>query len=217
MPIVSALFMSIMMFIAYTGSQQVDWRLRSIEGPRTSFQPIRSYEPPARKSIIVDNDGQAHPTAAPSHATKRDRSRTIYRSRAPITAPNLNIVQDDFKLAEPKIAPQEIVPQAAPPALITTESSLIVPSAVPEPTLIDPDDSFVTDADRLITNRIRQAILDDNALYIVSMHVRVSTTQGIATLIGEVSTLREKNIIESKAVSVAGSRNVKNELSVLVG
>lgn len=248
MPLVSALFMSIMLFVAFTGSQQMDWNLRHVEtsAPRTQ---VRTYIPPARKSVIVSSDGQAQPIAAPTHSTRRDRSRIVYRSAAEKTpAPSLNVIQDDFDVAP---APRTAVAQAPAPRIARTETSLIysqpvaptpvgvmsAPMRVSAPAqpmvelapmtitgtlvretgLIDNDDSYLTEDDRVITNRIRQAILDDNALYIVSMHVGVKTVNGIATLQGEVSTRKEKEIIGAKAARVAGTGNVSNELSVLVG
>jgi hypothetical protein len=211
--------MSVMLFVAFTGSQQVDWRLRHIDGPKPFTHAIRVYEPPARKSVIVGTDGQAHPIAAPTHATKRDRSRTIYRSVAPAPVPHLDVIRDDFQLAKPLAVMPKTEPEPE-PAPVRTEASLIAPAPVailaPKQALIDADDSYRTAEDLLITNRVRKAIVSDNALYVVSMHVRVNTDAGIVTLIGEVSTQREKNVFEEKALSVAGAGNVKNELSVLV-
>jgi hypothetical protein len=222
MPLVSALFMSIMLLVAYTGSHQMDWGLRHVEGPR-SFTQVRFYEPPARKSVVVDPYGQVQPTAAPTHPTKRDRSRMLYRSASPAPAPRLDVIRDDFKIAETggTIARTEssLIVSATP---VTSPVIPVVPTAVvaapaAESALLDGDDEYVTEADLVLTNRIRRAVLSDDSLYVVSMHLSVSTADGVATLIGEVSTQREKNIIGTKAAAVVGPANVRNELSVLVG
>jgi hypothetical protein len=238
MPLVTALVMSVMLFVAYAGSNQLDWNLRHMDKP-LSGRTI-SYIAPERKAMIVDNDGLAHQSADLTHPVKRDRSRVVYKN-ASAAAPELNIVRDDFRTAapEPQQAPQPppvrtvplrmepvrnepirpVMPPPPPASLPVASSSPVVLTGtlVEDSGLVDNDDRYVTEQDRDLTNRVRQEILKDNSLYIVSMHVRVSTSHGVVTLTGEVSTHREKDVIGQLAVGQAGAGNVRNELSVLVG
>lgn len=65
-----------------------------------------------------------------------------------------------------------------------------------------------------ITKQIRYAITSDKKLSSSAHNVKVITEQGHVTLRGPVRSESEKQQIEAKAVAVAGSGNVKNEISV---
>jgi osmotically-inducible protein OsmY len=65
-----------------------------------------------------------------------------------------------------------------------------------------------------ITKQIRHAITSDKKLSTSAHNVKVITEQGHVTLRGPVRSESEKQQIEAKAVAVAGSGNVKNEISV---
>ncbi len=65
-----------------------------------------------------------------------------------------------------------------------------------------------------ITKQIRHAITSDKKLSSSAHNVKVITEQGHVTLRGPVRSESEKEQIEAKAIAVAGSGNVKNEISV---
>ena len=69
-------------------------------------------------------------------------------------------------------------------------------------------------SDREITKKIRRAIVDDKNLSTYAHNVKVITRNGTVTLKGPVHTAEEKAAVAAKAVEIAGSGNVKNELSV---
>ena len=277
MPIVGAVVLSLMLIVSYTGSNQIQRNLSS-NTPSQFRIPVRAYEPPARKSVVVANDGRVYTMAGMIHPTRRDRSQEVRFNNRPVAEPRISIVEKDFTTApasgpvrvdatvsEPIFLPvaQETVrpikksvpakrvepvssrqmvaaqpaTQARPVEPVKTEPLFIpedvkiieepVYSAPAEPIhltgtevvtpdLLNPDDSAYSPSDALITNRIRQSIVNDNSLYIVSMHVRIDTTNGKVTLKGEVSTKNDKDIIGEKAARVAGAANVDNQLAYLV-
>jgi hyperosmotically inducible protein len=76
------------------------------------------------------------------------------------------------------------------------------------------DDQKMNPADRTITQKIRKAIHDDNALSTYAHNVKIITQDGKVTLRGPVRSADEKSSIEAKAVAVAGQGNVTNQLEV---
>ena len=68
--------------------------------------------------------------------------------------------------------------------------------------------------DLSITQKIRQAIVDDNSLSMNARNVKIITRDGQVTLRGPVDTGVEKENIENKATSVAGVSHVDNQLEV---
>lgn len=70
------------------------------------------------------------------------------------------------------------------------------------------------EADRLITQKARQAIVADDSLSTNAHNVKIITINGIVTLRGVVNNEREKNIIAQKVRSVNGVRNLDNQLEV---
>jgi osmotically-inducible protein OsmY len=69
-------------------------------------------------------------------------------------------------------------------------------------------------ADLSITKQIRQAIVGDKSLSTYAHNVKVITTNGVVTLKGPVRSDEEKQAVADKAIAVAGSSSVKNQLSV---
>src|SRR5262245_14823301 len=69
------------------------------EAARVLVQP-RFYDPPQRKSMIVDPEGRAHPTADGTQMTKRDRSRGK-NAAIPVRLPAVLAVES----SETEIAP----------------------------------------------------------------------------------------------------------------
>lgn len=69
-------------------------------------------------------------------------------------------------------------------------------------------------SDRDITRDIRRSIVQDKSLSTYAHNVKVIVQGGTVTLKGPVRSEDESKAIESKALEVAGTGNVKNELSV---
>ena len=69
-------------------------------------------------------------------------------------------------------------------------------------------------SDREIMRKIRSAIVSDKSLSTYAHNVKVISQHGKVTLKGPVHSDDEKKSIEAKAVEVAGSGNVTNQLSV---
>ena len=69
-------------------------------------------------------------------------------------------------------------------------------------------------SDREITQKIRQALMDDKTLSTYAHNVKVIAQDGQVTLKGPVRTEEEKKIVEAKATEVAGEGHVVNEMSV---
>lgn len=72
-----------------------------------------------------------------------------------------------------------------------------------------------SEADRTITQRIRQALIDDDSLSTDAKNVKIITANGVVTLRGPVNNEREKNEIARKAKAVTGVRNVDNQIEVI--
>lgn len=68
--------------------------------------------------------------------------------------------------------------------------------------------------DREVAREIRRAVVSDKALSTYAHNVKIIVAHGKVTLKGPVHTEDEKKSIEAKAVEVAGSGNVTNEISV---
>jgi hyperosmotically inducible periplasmic protein len=79
---------------------------------------------------------------------------------------------------------------------------------------VTPPDQGENEADLAITSKIRQAIVDDNALSVNAHNVKVITNAGVVTLRGPVKSQTEKTTIETKAKQVAGVTRIDNQLEV---
>jgi hypothetical protein len=69
-------------------------------------------------------------------------------------------------------------------------------------------------ADRELTRKIRSAVMDDKSLSTYAHNVKIISQDGMVTLKGPVRSEEERKTIEAKAAEIAGSGNVKNEMSV---
>lgn len=69
-------------------------------------------------------------------------------------------------------------------------------------------------SDRELTKEIRKAIVADKSLSTYAHNVKIISQNGTVTLKGPVRSEDEKKAVEAKAVSVAGSASIHNELSV---
>jgi hyperosmotically inducible periplasmic protein len=77
-----------------------------------------------------------------------------------------------------------------------------------------PGDQSENEADRTITQNIRQAITGDDSLSTNAKNVKIITNDGTVTLRGPVKSEKEKTEIEAKAKQVAGVKKVDNQLEV---
>jgi hyperosmotically inducible periplasmic protein len=77
-----------------------------------------------------------------------------------------------------------------------------------------PGDQSENEADRTITQNIRQAITGDESLSTNAKNVKIITTDGTVTLRGPVKSEKEKAEIEAKAKQVAGVKKVDNQLEI---
>ena len=77
-----------------------------------------------------------------------------------------------------------------------------------------PGDQSESEADRTITQNIRQALTADDTLSTNAKNVKIITSDGTVTLRGPVKSEKEKADIEAKAKQVAGVRQVDNQLEV---
>ena len=75
-------------------------------------------------------------------------------------------------------------------------------------------DQSENEADRTITQSVRQAITSDDALSTSAQNVKIITQDGTVTLRGPVKNDKEKQNIEAKAKQVAGVKRVENQLEV---
>jgi hyperosmotically inducible periplasmic protein len=68
--------------------------------------------------------------------------------------------------------------------------------------------------DREITQKIRQALMDDKSLSTYAHNVKVIAQDGQVTLKGPVRSETEKKTIEAKAIEVAGAGHVSNQITI---
>ncbi len=68
--------------------------------------------------------------------------------------------------------------------------------------------------DRGLTQKIRQALMDDKTLSTYAHNVKIVTQGGNVTLKGPVRSAEEKQNVEAKAVEIAGAGHVTNQISI---
>lgn len=71
-----------------------------------------------------------------------------------------------------------------------------------------------TAADREITRKIRQAVVNDKSLSTNAHNVKIITMEGQVILKGPVESEREKMAVEEKAAQIVGSDKVKCEIEI---
>ena len=69
-------------------------------------------------------------------------------------------------------------------------------------------------ADRELTKKIRQAVMDDKSLSSYAHNVKIVTQGGKVTLKGPVRTEEEKRTVEAKATEIAGADRVVNQITI---
>jgi osmotically-inducible protein OsmY len=79
---------------------------------------------------------------------------------------------------------------------------------------LTPFDQSESKADRKITQRIRQAVVNDNLLSMTAKNIKIITIHGKATLRGPVRRAEEKEEIARQAAQIAGVQNVQNQIEI---
>jgi len=82
------------------------------------------------------------------------------------------------------------------------------------PENITADQQGQTKEDREITQKIRQAVVDDKSLSTNAHNVKIITVDGVVTLKGPVASEAEKRTIEEKAAQIAGKDKMKSEIEI---
>ena len=77
-----------------------------------------------------------------------------------------------------------------------------------------PLDQSESEADRTITQKIRQAIMSDASLSTNAKNIKIITIKGVVTLRGPVASSQEKDAIARKANDIQGIVKVDNQLEV---
>lgn len=77
-----------------------------------------------------------------------------------------------------------------------------------------PLDQSESEADRTITQKIRQAIMSDRALSTNAKNIKIITIKGIVTLRGPVASPQEKDAIARKVSDVQGVVKVDNQIEI---
>jgi len=75
-------------------------------------------------------------------------------------------------------------------------------------------DQAENDADRTISQNIRQAVVADNSVSTNGKNVKIITADGTVTLRGPVKSEQEKTNIGAKAQQIAGVKRVENQLEI---
>ena len=79
---------------------------------------------------------------------------------------------------------------------------------------LTPGDQGTSEADRTLTQKIRQAVVKSDALSMTGKNVKIITVDGIVTLRGPVKTDQEKTDIGALAQGVPGVTRVDNLLEI---
>jgi osmotically-inducible protein OsmY len=69
-------------------------------------------------------------------------------------------------------------------------------------------------ADLAVTQKIRQAVMADDALSMTAQNIKIITADGVVTLRGPVKSEEERKEIGAKAEQIAGAYKVQNHLEV---
>ena len=75
-------------------------------------------------------------------------------------------------------------------------------------------DQAENEADRTISQNIRQAVVADDSVSTNGKNVKIITADGVVTLRGPVKSDQEKTHIGAKAQQVAGVKSVDNQLEI---
>ena len=79
---------------------------------------------------------------------------------------------------------------------------------------VTPFDQSETEADVTLTQRIRQAVVDDDTLSTNAKNIKIITINGVVTLRGPVDSEEERQRVLAKAQQLAGPKNVDNQIEI---
>jgi osmotically-inducible protein OsmY len=79
---------------------------------------------------------------------------------------------------------------------------------------LTPADQGGSEADRTVTQRIRQGVVDSETLSVNGKNVKIITVDGVVTLRGPVASDEEKTQIATVASRVPGVKRVENQLEI---
>ena len=173
---------------------------------------LHAYQPPARKSVVVDISGMAHPTADNTSMTKRDRSR-LY----PYLEMNVAPKEEDLPSIPQDAAPTQAflstplpAPLAKPLFQAQIEEAPLAPPAVPSGAMLRPA------VGPSLGRKVQMALLADSGLSKSARStLSIMSLRNKVTLRGIVMDVKEKRAIGDKAEQIAGDGNVDNRLTVL--
>jgi len=77
-----------------------------------------------------------------------------------------------------------------------------------------PGDQTESEADRTISQNVRQAVVADDSVSTNGKNVKIITIDGTVTLRGPVKSEKEKTNIGAKAQQIAGVKKVDNQLEI---
>lgn len=80
---------------------------------------------------------------------------------------------------------------------------------------LTPSDQSESEADRTLTQKVRQAVVADDSLSTNAHNVKIITSNGVVTLRGPVNSVQEKANIDAKAQQIAGATKVDNQLEIV--
>ncbi len=80
---------------------------------------------------------------------------------------------------------------------------------------LTPGNQSENEADRTITQKIRQALTEDDTLSTNAKNIKIITINGVVTLRGPVNNDNEKQAIDKKAKSIQGVKRVDNFIEIV--
>jgi osmotically-inducible protein OsmY len=105
-----------------------------------------------------------------------------------------------------------------------TFAGIALPQVQPDNTKVNKQDRDKTSvtadqqknnlSDREVTQRIRKSVMADKTLSSYAHNVKIVSQNGMVTLKGPVKSEEEKKTIEAKAIEIAGSGKVDNQITV---
>jgi hyperosmotically inducible periplasmic protein len=75
-------------------------------------------------------------------------------------------------------------------------------------------DQSESEADRTLTQKVRQAVVADDSLSTTAKNVKIITVNGVVTLRGPVKDDKERTRITTAATTIAGAGKVQNQLEI---
>lgn len=183
--------------------------------------------PPAASSATVDA-ATDNPSASTTpvqtdvmraaEADRRAENAATANTRANATSTTATNTNDTTNTNPPAQRSTDTAPVA------DNAASTPAPAAAPDNTRVNardrsgdtltPGDQGGSEADRKLTQQIRQAVMKDNTLSFGAKNVKIITVNGKVTLRGPVNTEQERTAIEAAAKKIAGAAQVENLLEV---